>query len=86
MSLVAILFQSWRVRFAKPQNCAAKSDRPTVTAIDNKEALQGVGCINRFSKPMNAAIPRVQHDALRADGPAFACVDETYVEEIGTRC
>ena len=56
-----------------------------MTAIDDEEALQCVGCINRFSKPMNTAIPRVQHDALRADGPAFACVDEIYVEEIGIR-
>ena len=56
-----------------------------MTAIDNKEALQCVGCINRFSKPMNAAIPRVQHDALRTDGPAFACVNEIHVEKIGIR-
>ena len=56
-----------------------------MTAIDDKEALQCVRGINRFSKPMNAAISRVQHDALRADGPTFSCVDEIYVEEIGIR-
>src|SRR5205814_2199228 len=32
---------------------------------------------------MNAAVSRVQHEPSGADGPAFAGVDETYVEEIG---
>jgi hypothetical protein len=64
------------------QDCAAKSDGPTMRTISKKDSFYWMTCGARLFHPIQTTISRVDRSSFCADRPTFKGIEKLYVKQI----